>query len=355
MVPGYRPVALLGSGGMASVWMAARDDGGWCALKVTHPYVAEEEAVQGRFRREADVASQLRHPNIAGVVRAGVVGAQLYLDMELVGGVSLAALMERLQTHGTRVPTGLAWRINDGVLRGLDYAHDRTGADGRPLNIVHRDLTPSNVLVGFDGVVRIIDFGMVRACLGGFQTMLGHIGGTPQYMSPEQARARSVDRRSDLYAWAVVMVELLSGQRLVRPGSLPSVLQAVLRDAAPPLSQLAPSMPEGLDPLFASMLAKDPQQRPPSAGAVRRAADAIVGRSKWSEADVGELIRRVFADRFEIFERFKRHAPTSSADAVQAEACIAGMTAPTVRSKVPMTEPAPLRRSVRRRMRASIR
>ncbi|MEO1336847.1 MAG: serine/threonine-protein kinase, partial [Myxococcota bacterium] len=195
-IPGYRPVALLGSGGMASVWMAERrfDDDGetaterrWCALKVTHPYVVDEDVVQGRFRREAQVASMLRHPNIAGVWRSGVFGRQLYLEMELIGGVSLASLLSRMRERDAPVPQGLLWQLNDEVLSALAYAHELRGADGQSLGVVHRDLSPSNVLIGFDGRARIIDFGMVRACLGGFQTMLGQIGGTPRYMSPEQA------------------------------------------------------------------------------------------------------------------------------------------------------------------------
>ena len=340
-IPGYRPVALLGSGGMASVWMAARDDGSWCALKVTHSYVVDDDSVQGRFLREAEVASLLRHRNIAGVVRSGAVGRQLYLDMELVAGVSLSMLIEHLGADAP-VPTGLIWRINDGVMRGLDYAHERVGRDGKPMGLVHRDLSPSNVLVGFDGVARIVDFGMVRACLGAFRTSFGTIGGTPRYMSPEQTRGRRVDRRSDVYAWAVVVAETLTGCRLVRPGSVPMMLRSVVNDVAPPLSSLGTDLPPALDGVFASMLEKEPSRRPISAGVAREAINAIVGRGMWTEDEVGALVRRVFADRLQIFERLKTAsaAPPNAVTAPDSQAALHdAMTAPTVVSRVPVTEP----------------
>ncbi len=290
---------------MASVWMAARDTGGWCALKVLHPSAIDDATVQGRFHREAEVASRLRHRHIAGVVRSGMVGRQAYLDMELVAGISLGALIGRLEELGVRPPPGLLWRINDAVLQGLEYAHDRRDGVGQPLGLVHRDLSPSNVFVGYDGVARIIDFGMVRAQLGAFQTMLGHIGGTPLYMSPEQARGRTVDRRSDLYAWAVVVVEMLTGHRLVRAGGLAEMLKSVLFDPAPLLSSLASDLPSTLDWIFAWMLDKTPDRRPNDAGSVRRAFDTVVGASKWTDAQVGALARSVFADRFQVFEHLK--------------------------------------------------
>lgn len=327
---------------MAAVWMAERGDGSWCALKVIHPYTADDDAVQGRFRREAEVAVLLRHRNIAGVKRAGLEAGQLFLDMELVQGVSLSALAERLTAQGASMPLGLLWRINDDVLRGLDYAHERTGHDGEPLGLVHRDLTPSNVLVGFDGVTRIIDFGMVRACLGAFQTMLGQIGGTPMYMSPEQARGRRVDRRSDLYAWATVMFEMLTGRRLVTRGGMAVMLKSILKDPAPRPRDVRTELPAALDPLFVAMLAKDPAQRPTSASAVRSVFDGAIGQHKWSEDDVGALVRSVFADRHEVFKRLGRGS-TSTADrmasAMAATAIESAMTAPTVVRSVPVTEP----------------
>ena len=342
-IDGYRPVALLGSGAMASVWMAAREqlaDGlpPWCALKVIHPYVASEESVQGRFEREAQVALRLRHRNIAGVHRAGNLGRLLYLDMELVGGVSLGALCAQLRALDMPVEDGLLWSVNDGVLRGLGYAHALVDDDGRSLGIVHRDLSPSNVLVGYDGVTRIIDFGMARAYLGAFQTVLGTIGGTPRYMSPEQARGRRVDCRSDLYAWAVVLTEMLTGKSVVKLGSVPATLNSVLHDPAPRLTDLRTDLPPALDGLFASMLAKVPKARPASVEPVRASFHEVLGggpiddapADAWSEEDVGALVRNVFAERYDTFERLRCPTTRFVEPAIDLQTYL-GMTATTLR------------------------
>ena len=333
------------------MWMAARQSGGWCALKVMHPFVMDDASVQGRFHREAAVASRLRHRNIAGVVRSGSIGRRPYIDMELVAGVSLGALVGRLRERGEAVPPGLLWSVNDGVLCGLDYAHNRTDDAGQSLGLVHRDLTPANVLIGYDGIARIIDFGMVRACVGPFQTMLGQIGGTPMYMSPEQARGRRVDRRSDLYGWAVVMAEMLTGHRLVQSGALPVMLKSVLYDPAPAMSGLSTELPSKLDPVFALMLEKDPARRPATAASVRRAFGAVVGSKKWSEGQVADFVQQVFADRYAVFEQLQTQtlAINEAATWSGESASLAGMAEqahpvatvpPTVIRTIPMTEPA---------------
>jgi serine/threonine-protein kinase len=261
-IPKYTLVEKLGEGGMATVWIARRDhDARLSVIKVLHEHLAEDAVVQSRFLREAQVAALLDHPNIARLYDAGRVGSQLYLAMELIPGQDVEALMVAAAGAGRLLPSNLTTYVGLRALEGLYHAHEFRGPDGAHLSIVHRDLSPRNVMVTFDGGVKLIDFGLVRTSLGDFRTSPGMIAGTLRYMSPEQATADLIDHRSDLYTLGVVLYEMYTGQPVVRGADTKSILGAVVVDSPPPLSERNPNLPKGLDQVLAKAMDKDRERR----------------------------------------------------------------------------------------------
>ncbi len=261
-VPNYAIVEKLGEGGMASVWLAQRDqDDRLFVIKVVHEHLANDRVVQSRFLREAQVAALLDHPNIARLVDAGRVGESFYLAMEFIAGEDLESLMFAAAARRQMLPASMAMTLILKALTALHYAHELVDSDGHHLAIVHRDLSPRNLMISFDGDLKIIDFGLVRTTLGDFRTAPGMIAGTLRYMSPEQATADKIDRRSDVYTIAVVLYELLSGRPLVDGADAKKILGAVVVDVPPPLSARNAALPPGLDPVLARALEKDPERR----------------------------------------------------------------------------------------------
>ena len=228
----YRVEKRLGVGGMAEVHLAWQvGPGGFerrVALKRPLPHVTEDPELVAMFLDEARLAANLRHPNIAQVLEVGRDGATYFIAMEYVDGVSLRTLLRAGGRRPVRLPRALA--IADALLRALGAAHDATDARDRPLGLVHRDVTPSNVLLSTDGEVKLVDFGVALAAARLHVTRAGTVKGTPTYMSPEQKSGRDVDRRSDLFAAGVILHELLCGRPPwadgppARPPSRPSTL-----------------------------------------------------------------------------------------------------------------------------------
>jgi serine/threonine-protein kinase len=234
------------------------------AVKRIHPHLASDPELAAMFVEEARLAARVRHPNVVATLDVLAHEHEVLLVMELCRGAALAAA-------AAPVPPPIAARILTDTLRGLDAAHETRGDRGEPLEIVHRDVTPRNVLVGVDGVARVADFGIALA-EGRIQTTApGRTKGTLAYMSPEQLRGERATRRSDLYGASVVLWEALAGRRLF-PGDSPSevfgkVLEGVVR---PPSAHAAVS--PALDALVLRGLSRDPGRRFPTA---REMADAL--------------------------------------------------------------------------------
>jgi len=239
---------------------------GFCrpvAIKYIHEGLANQPAFERQFRSEAQVISHLHHPNIVQVLDFDRdESGRLFIAMELVEGTDL----RRVRKQGP-LPVGLAVAVAAEVLKGLAHAHEATDAEGRSLGIVHRDLSPQNVLLSWGGVVKITDFGIAQGAGEGGATETGLIKGNPGYMSPEQIEGTELDGRTDVYTVGVLLHELLSGEPLyAKPGrSTRSMLAQVLLGRAPAPSSLRPEIPQPLSDYVLRLMAHERDARPPTA------------------------------------------------------------------------------------------
>lgn len=296
----YVILKTLPPGGMAEVFVARRDGlEGPCVLKRMRVGIGENKVITHRFIREAQVASRLFHPHIARVFEASVEDGALCMAVELVRGHDLAAIMYELSGRKVRVPMGIGVGIVLRVLKGLDYAHTFRDEAGQHLEIVHRDAGPRNVMIGYEGEVKIIDFGLAKAGFGQMLTASGVLLGTPRYMAPEQARGEVVDARADVYAAGVTLFELLTGRALVKDVEPMDALQTVLRMTPPRLSDVEPKAPRELTPVLARALEKDRRERYATARAFEqdllRAAASRVEIA--TDREIAAFMKQHFPDR----------------------------------------------------------
>ena len=219
----YRLEEKLASGGMAAVYRAVREGAGGferpVAVKVLHPHLAPDPEYLEMFCAEARLASRLAHPVLVPVTDLGEVEGTHYMVMDLLEGETLADLYDRFRRNKKPFPRGHALWIMARVLDGLHYAHELKGAQGEPMNVVHRDLSPRNIFVTRSGGVRLVDFGIARSTTREGQTQAGVVKGTVPYMAPEQARGQAPDRRADIFAAGVLLHHLICGEVPVAPGN----------------------------------------------------------------------------------------------------------------------------------------
>jgi serine/threonine-protein kinase len=288
----------LAIGGMAEVFAAVeRGDPAarLYAVKRLLPTLAEDRELVRMFLDEARVGVQLHHRGIVPVHDLGQLGASYYIAMDYVAGRDLRALTDRVQRHGERLPVEVAALVAARTADALDHAHRGRGADGRELRVVHRDVSPANILVGFDGGVRVIDFGIAQAAhrrAGGAPALRGKFG----YMSPELVRGLPVDRRSDVFALGVVLHELLSGDRLFTGPSELAVMERVRAAAVAPPSAANPAVPRELDRVVLRALAREPEDRYRWASELRDALAPWAGRAGAGEAALADLMAETFPE-----------------------------------------------------------
>lgn len=258
----YEVIAPLARGGMAEVWVARqRGELGFerqVALKTIRPEHAGDAAFRKSFLEEARVASRLRHAHVVEVLDLGEDDGTVYLAMPLVDGPSL----RQLEDQRGKLPLGLSLRIALDALAGLHAAHELADPSGTPMQLVHRDVSPHNVLIGRDGVAKLADFGVAKA-LGRLvdETEHGQLRGKLGYFSPEQVERRPIDRRSDLFSMGVILWELATHQRLFLGGDLIDTLVKVARSDAPSVRLVDPSIPAPIAEVIGRALARDPAHR----------------------------------------------------------------------------------------------
>jgi serine/threonine-protein kinase len=293
----------IASGGMATVW-AARMKGtrGFqkiVAVKTMLPSVSDDPLFEQMFLDEATLASSIRHPNVAEILDLGEENGVLFLVMEWVDGEPLSVLMKAAYRRGG-VPIPIGIRIAMEVCEGLHAAHELRDESGKLLDVVHRDVSPQNILVTFDGVVKIVDFGVAKAAgRAGTQTTAGQIKGKAAYMSPEQARGGSVDRRTDLFAVGILLYQLTTGKHPFRGDNEVATLYNICADepVAPP-SGIVGGYPQSLEGVVMSALAKSPDDRYGTASELHRALEAVskeLGAAR--DEDVGRLMRELLGER----------------------------------------------------------
>ncbi len=258
-------VRTLGRGGMGEVFIARTpwDENPLAAVKRLRPDVARVPTFAERFQHESELAVRLSHQHVVGTLDVGSVEGQLYVASVLVMGKDTGIVADRLRERGQGGPAAVAIRLLIDTLAGLGYVHGVREPDGKPLRLVHRDVTPGNVLVGYDGIARVADFGLAKSLLteGSNLTNHGEILGTPHYLAPEVIRGEPASPASDLYGLGAVMYRFLTG---VAPhqGTTAEVLLKVLSETVRPLSDLRPDLPPWLVTFVHRLLDKDPSRRP---------------------------------------------------------------------------------------------
>jgi serine/threonine-protein kinase len=276
---------LIGHGGMASVYLA---DGPQThappqhvAVKLLYSDLANEERIARMFLDEARLSARIEHPNVCAVLEHGAHGGVPYLVMEYLHGESLHAVLERLavleqgdaNARGVRLPLWLAARTLADAARGLDAAHELVDDHGRPLEVVHRDISPENIVVLYGGTTKVVDFGIARAHDRLTVTQTGEMKGKLAYMAPEQMYGETLDRRADLWSLGVVLWEMTLGQHPFTDRSDANTALNIANKPLPAARQLDPHYPEQLEHVLHSLLQRDPRERPASARSVAAALE----------------------------------------------------------------------------------
>jgi serine/threonine protein kinase len=261
----YEIEELLARGGMAEVWLAiSRGVGGFAkkvVLKTILPDLAENPDFVRMFINEALLAARLNHPNIVQIFDLGQIDDRYFIAMEYVPGRTLRQISRRCRQKGQLIPPWFVLRALATVCDGLQYAHDQRDDQGNPLGLVHRDITPENIMISFTGTVKILDFGVAKATAAASLTRAGTLKGKYAYISPEQVHGAPADRRSDVYSVGVMLYELLTGSRPFRGSNDLDLLRKVAAGNPAPSRELAPWIPVELDATIMQSLAAKPESR----------------------------------------------------------------------------------------------
>ncbi len=311
----YEILERIASGGMAELYKAKRTGvEGFqkiVAIKKILPHLADDEEFVTMFADEAKLAAQLNHPNIIHIYDLGKIQAGGYfIAMEYVDGRDLRAIQQAGREMGVPLPVPLAVYVASKVASALDYAHRRRDAEGHELNIVHRDVSPQNILISYEGDIKLCDFGIAKAASKASKTQSGALKGKIQYMSPEQAWGKPIDRRSDLFSLGVVLHELLTGERLFRGDTDINILEKVRSAEVPAPSGANPEVPHNLDAVVLKALAKEPDDRYANASDLLRDLDSVLYSYTPApgSADVAIYLHRLQAEEGAVAEAKEREA-----------------------------------------------
>jgi serine/threonine-protein kinase len=270
----YELLLPIGTGGMATVYLARSTGvGGFerdVALKLVHAHLRTDEESKLQLLEEAKLAARIRHPNVVPVLEIDEDPLGLFLVMDYVEGDTLSGLSRLCRSSGKTMPLPLIGRILNDALLGLHAAHELTDDAGKPLNLVHRDFSPQNILVSKQGITRLADFGVAKAADRAVRTKTGLVKGKISYMSPEQARGQPIDRRCDVWAAGVVAWELIAGKRMHRSDDDVATLLSIVTEDPPRLDSVVPHVSKAVSNAVASALTPDVSRRCPTAEAFRK-------------------------------------------------------------------------------------
>jgi serine/threonine protein kinase len=313
----YQLLKKLATGGMAEVWLA-RSTGieGFTknvVVKRILPHLAEDREFVEMFRNEALIAANFNHPNIAQVYEFGEANGTYFIAMEYIHGEDLGRVMRKAWSAGQWIARPLAIRIVASACEGLYYAHTRVDGSGKPLRVVHRDISPQNILISFDGSVKLVDFGIAKAADTVGLTKSGAIKGKFAYMAPEQAGGKALDHRADIFAIGLVLYELLTGVRPLKRDSELATLQAALECAITTPSEVA-DVPAELDSVVMNALAKAADDRYRDARQFQIALEETLVAQRWvaSSVQISELMETLFADRLAEEKKTGNLMPTTT-------------------------------------------
>jgi serine/threonine-protein kinase len=341
----YELICPIAEGGMASVWVARlRGKHGFeklVAIKTILPRFAGDERFREMFLDEARIASRIEHPNVVQIFDLGEEQDVLYLAMEYVDGDSLSKLNRSCQKKGVTIPTGVVLRVLADACAGLHEAHELKDAGGEPLGIVHRDISPHNILISTKGIVKLIDFGIAKTDSGdAADTESGVLKGKIQYMAPEQALGRSVDRRADVWAVGAILYHLLTGRAPYDGDNQLATLHLLGAGLPPP--PLAPEVHPALAAVVRKALAHEPSKRYGTATELREAIERamVVAQLTTTSADVSAFSIQHLAERAQKRRETIAHALAAVADhnrlqAVKAAGALAASNLPPLLSDPP--------------------
>jgi serine/threonine protein kinase len=316
----YRLIAHLATGGMADIYLATQTSlAGFEKLIVIKRILANlsrEARFVEMFLDEARIAATLNHPNVVHIFDLGRIQGQYFIAMEYLPGESLSTLIRACRKRKIRIPPELAAGMISQAAEGLHHAHTMTGRDSKPLGIVHRDVSPQNVFVLYDGGVKVVDFGIAKAALRSTKTQTGTLKGKYAYMSPEQILGQELDARSDVFSLGVVLWECLARRKLFNQENDLKLLQAVTEKDAPSPCSVDPEVPELLAEIARKALARNRDERYPSAAefssALRRYLKATA--ADWDNVAIGRFMQDLFSDRLKEKRKLIESAQASESE-----------------------------------------
>ncbi len=295
----YLLLGMIARGGMAEVYRAKTRQPATgigdrlLAIKCMRPQLAKEARFVEMFIREGKLAVLLDNDSIVRTYEIGRIEGRYFIAMEYIGGKDLTQILRRCQESNQRIPVPHACYIASKMSEGLNYAHTRSDAEGRPLNIVNRDVSPSNVRVSYDGEVKLLDFGIAQAMLK-FTSEIGVLKGKFSYMSPEQIRGMPVDARTDVFSTGIILHEMLTTEKLFRGDTEFALMEKVRKAEVPPPSKFNRRVPEALDKIVLKALARDLPDRYQSAKELSEDLGNFMSQYRFQPTEMQEFVRGLF-------------------------------------------------------------
>ena len=292
-------MGLIARGGMAEVYRARprNADDRLVAIKCMRPNLAKESKFVEMFVREGKLAVMLHHDNIVRTVEIGRVQGHYFIAMEYISGKDLTQVLRTCQEQGKRIPVPHAIYIAAKVCEGLHHAHNLTDPTGRPLNIVNRDVSPSNIRVSYDGQVKLLDFGIAQAMLK-FTSEIGVLKGKFSYMSPEQIRGMPLDCRTDVFSTGIVLHEMLTTEKLFRGNSEFDLMEKVRNADVSPPSKFNRRVPKELDDIVLKALAREPADRYQTAAEFADDLHRLLERYQFDPTELQSFLRGLFREDY---------------------------------------------------------
>ena len=341
----YLLLEKLATGGMAQLYRAkiigVEGFEKFIAIKQILPHLAHEEELITSFIDEAKLAALLNHQNVVQIYDFGSMENSYFITMEFLFGKDLRVVNAKAREKGTPVTLENALYLISKVCAGLDYAHKLKDFQGKSLNIIHRDISPQNVFLTYEGDVKIVDFGIAKAASQSTITQVGMIKGKVAYMSPEQAAGKVIDHRSDIFATGILLYELVAGRRMFQGDDTLQILSKVREAEFTPLGTLKGGLPEKLYDIVAKALAKDPEERYQSCADMQADIEECIFRLNLrpSGRTMAEFLKLLFAE--EIESEGKRMADAAGAGAASDRAQEAKTEGRSIAKPVAQTPPAP--------------
>ena len=301
----YTLIDRIAVGGMAEIFLA-RQAGleGFektIVIKRIRPHLSKQSNFVKMFLNEAKLAAQLNHPNIVQIYDLGKIGESYFIAMEYIFGRDMRRIIPKADALGIPFPMVYALKIASSVCEGLYYAHARTDMYGNALNIVHRDVTPENIFVSFDGTVKVLDFGIAKAANQIEQTRAGEIKGKLSYMSPEQCMGKPLDNRSDIFSMGVVLYEWLTGFKLFTGDSEVAILKSITEGKIYAPSYFKADIPEGVEAILMKALEKDREKRYQTAWEMQYDLDQFLSQYEFTPSNIhlSNFLKQLFNDELE--------------------------------------------------------